>query len=178
MNKEIRESDWAVKDIPQNLDKLRASLQAMDKEVLAKYTMRETKAAISTEKYEQCNVSQGDSVHWSLKEVGEFYVVLEHLVSLELREAHTSRVKLYTEDSFEVTEEILEHVSEQGIMLKVKYIAGHKFVPDVKDFMLEVLCDGFEDIESSWEPLQKLMHECPAVVKNYVEGVKKASAKN
>ncbi|KAF0704150.1 hypothetical protein AaE_015087 [Aphanomyces astaci] len=65
MNKEIRESDWAVKDIPQNLDKLRASLQAMDKEVLAKYTMRETKAAISTEKYEQCNVSQGDSVHWS-----------------------------------------------------------------------------------------------------------------
>ncbi|ETV64781.1 hypothetical protein H257_18395 [Aphanomyces astaci] len=108
-------------------------------------------------------------------EVGEFSVVLEHLVTHELREAHASRVKLYAEDSFEVTEEILEHVSEQGIMLKVKSIAGHKFVPDVKDFMLEVLWEGFEDIESSWEPLQKLMHECPAVVKNYVEGVKAAS---
>ncbi|RHZ32317.1 hypothetical protein DYB37_013673 [Aphanomyces astaci] len=60
-------------------------------------------------------------------------------------------------------------------MLKVKSIAGHKFVPDVKDFMLEVLWEGSEDIESSWEPLQKLRHECPAVVKNYVEGVKKAS---
>ncbi|ETV69185.1 hypothetical protein H257_15014 [Aphanomyces astaci] len=60
-------------------------------------------------------------------------------------------------------------------MLKVKSIAGHKFVPDVKDFMLEVLWEGFEDIESSWERLQKLMHEYPAVVKIYVEGVKTAS---
>ncbi|ETV65102.1 hypothetical protein H257_18092 [Aphanomyces astaci] len=128
-------------DIPKNLDKLRASLQVMHKE--------------------RCNVSEGDFVLWSrvderyhpkllvtwtglyrIKEVGEFSVVLEHLVTLELREAHTSRVKLYIEYSFEVTEEILEHVSEQGIMLK--------------------------------EPLQKLMHERLAMVRNYVEGVKKA----
>ncbi|RQM28309.1 hypothetical protein B5M09_013232 [Aphanomyces astaci] len=60
-------------------------------------------------------------------------------------------------------------------MLKVKSNAGHKFVPDLNDFMLEVLWVGFEDIESSWEPLQKLMHECLAVVKNYIEGVKPAS---
>ncbi|ETV69473.1 hypothetical protein H257_14843 [Aphanomyces astaci] len=153
----------------------------MHKEVLDKSAMRAVKA---TEKYEQCNVSEGDYVLWSrvderyhpkLLEVGEFSVVLEHLVTHELREAHASRVKLYAEDSFEVTEEILEHVSEKGIMLKVKSIAGHKFVPDVKDFMLQVLWEGFEDIESSWEPLQKLMYECPAVVKNYVEGVKTAS---
>ncbi|RLO01834.1 hypothetical protein DYB28_015091 [Aphanomyces astaci] len=57
-------------------------------------------------------------------------------------------------------------------MLKVKSIAGLNIVPDVKDFMLEVLWEGFEDIESSWEQLQKLMHESPAVVTNYVEGVK------
>ncbi|ETV72569.1 hypothetical protein H257_12335 [Aphanomyces astaci] len=60
-------------------------------------------------------------------------------------------------------------------MLKVKSIAGHNFVPDVKDFMLEVLWEGFEDIESSWEPLHKLVHECPAMVKNYVEVKKTAS---
>ncbi|ETV79725.1 hypothetical protein H257_06962 [Aphanomyces astaci] len=186
MNKELRESDWTVKDIPKNLDMLRASLQVMHKEVLDKNAMRAAKATKATEKYEQCNVSEGDYVLWSrllvtwtgpyrVKEVGEFSVVLEHLVTHELREAHASRVKLYAEDSFEVTEEILEHISEQGIMLKVKSIAGHKFVPDVKVFMLEVLWEGFEDIESSWEPLQKLIHECPAVVKNYVEGVKTAS---
>ncbi|RQM19447.1 hypothetical protein B5M09_011568 [Aphanomyces astaci] len=100
---------------------------------------------------------------------------LQYSVIHALREVHTSRVKLYAEERFEFTEQILEHFSKQGIMLKVKSIAGHKFVPDVKDFMLEVLWDGFEDIESSWEPLQKLMHECPAVVKNYVDGVKKAN---
>ncbi|KAF0761210.1 hypothetical protein AaE_003463, partial [Aphanomyces astaci] len=165
MNKELRESDWTVKDIPKNLDKLRASLQVMHKEVLDKNAMRAAKATKATEKYEQCNVSEGDYVLWSrvderyhpkllvtwtgpyrVKEVGEFSVVLEHLVTHELREAHASRVKLYAEDSFEVTEEILEHVSEQGIMLKVKSIGGHKFVPDVKDFMLEVLWVDFEDI--------------------------------
>ncbi|ETV71533.1 hypothetical protein H257_13196 [Aphanomyces astaci] len=48
-------------------------------------------------------------------------------------------VKLYAEDSFAMTEEILEHVSAQGIMLKVKAITGHKFAPDVKNFMLELL---------------------------------------
>ncbi|RHX98532.1 hypothetical protein DYB28_006258, partial [Aphanomyces astaci] len=60
------------------------------------------------------------------------------------------------------------------IVLKVKSIAGHKFVPDVSDFMLEVFWEGFEDIESSWEPLKKLMRECPAVVKAYVATKKDA----
>ncbi|ETV73107.1 hypothetical protein H257_11931 [Aphanomyces astaci] len=169
MNKELRENDWTVKEIPKNLDKLRASLQVMHKE-RSNYVLWSR----VDERYHPKLL-----VTWTgpyrVKEVGEFSVVLEHLVTHELRKAHASRVKLYAEDSFKVTEEILEHVSEQGIMLKVKSIAGHKFVPDVKDFMLEVLWEGFEDIESSWEPLQMLMHECPAVVKNYVEGVKTAS---
>ncbi|RQM23294.1 hypothetical protein B5M09_000681 [Aphanomyces astaci] len=62
----------------------------------------------------------------------------------------------------------------QGIVLKVKSIAGHKFVPDVSDFMLEVFWEGFEDIESSWEPLKKLMREWPAMVKAYVAAKKNA----
>ncbi|RHY86253.1 hypothetical protein DYB35_010545 [Aphanomyces astaci] len=97
-------------------------------------------------------------------------VLLEHLVTHEEREAHTSRVKMYAE--VEVTDEILEHVFEQGIVLKVKSIAGHKFVPDVSDFMLEVFWEDFEDIESSWEPLKKLMREWPAMVKAYVAAKK------
>ncbi|KAF0775422.1 hypothetical protein AaE_000878 [Aphanomyces astaci] len=131
--------------------------------------MRVVKA---TEKYEQCNVSEGDYVLWS--RVDERYhpkMLATWTAPYRAKEV----VKLYAEDSFEVTDEILEHVSEKEIMLKVKSIGGHKFVPDVKDFMLEVLWEGFEDIESSWEPLQKLMHECPTVVKNYVEGMKTAS---
>ncbi|ETV78979.1 hypothetical protein H257_07763 [Aphanomyces astaci] len=161
MNKELRESDWTVKDIPKNLDKLPASLQVVHKEILDKNAMRGAKA---TEKYEQCNVSEGDFLLWS--RVDERYhpkLLITRTGPLPSQRSHTSSIKLYAEDSFEVTEEILEHVSQQRIMLKVKSIAGHKFVPDVKDFILEVLC------------LQKLMHECPVVVRNYVEGVNKAS---
>ncbi|RHY93883.1 hypothetical protein DYB31_007403 [Aphanomyces astaci] len=91
------------------------------------------RVAKATEKYEQCNVSEGDYVLWSrvdkryhpkmlatwtasyrAKEVGEFSVVLEHLVTHELWEVHTSRVKLYAEDSFEVTDEILERTRDEA----------------------------------------------------------------
>ncbi|KAF0728716.1 hypothetical protein AaE_009428 [Aphanomyces astaci] len=193
VNKDLCEVKWQHKDIQKNLDELRTSLHAMHKEVLNRNELWANKAAKATEDYEVCNVTEGDYVLWSrvderyhpkllvtwvgpyrVKSVGEFSVVLEHLLTHEEREAHTSRVKMYAEASFEVTEEILEHVSEQGIILKVKSIAGHKFVPDVSDFMLEVFWQGFEDIESSWEPLKKLMRECPAVVKMYVATKKDA----
>jgi hypothetical protein len=168
----------------------------LHKEVKEKNGKRIAKAKDKTEDYEECNVVEGDYVLWSrvderhhpkllvtwvdpyrVKEAGEFSVVIEHLVTHEQREAHMSSVTMYAESSFQVTEEILEHVSEQGIVLKVKSISGHRFVPDVKDFMLQVLWEGFEDIESSWEPLKKLMHECPVVIKKYVEGVKASERK-
>ncbi|ETW04761.1 hypothetical protein H310_03909 [Aphanomyces invadans] len=111
---------------------------------------------------------------YRVKEVGEYSVFLEHLITHEVREAHTSPVEMYAESNFEVTEEILDQASEQGMVLKVQSIAGHKFVQDVTDFMLKVLWRGFEAIEASWEPLKKLMEECPAVVMKYVEGVNNA----
>ncbi|ETW01597.1 hypothetical protein H310_06237 [Aphanomyces invadans] len=64
---------------------------------------------------------------------------------------------MYAESSFEVTEENLEHLSEQGLVLKVQSIAGHKFVLDVTDYTLKALWHVFEAVEASWEPLKKLM---------------------
>ncbi|ETV78055.1 hypothetical protein H257_08268 [Aphanomyces astaci] len=169
----------------------------MHKEVLNRNELRTNKATKATEDFEACNVTEGDYVLWSrvderyhpkllvtwvgpyrVESVGEFSVMLEHLVTHEEREAHTARVKMYAETSFEVTEEILEHVSEQGIVSQVKSIAGDKFVPDVSDFMLKVFWEGFEDIESSWEPLNKLMRECPAVVKAYAATKKNADTRH
>ncbi|ETW08837.1 hypothetical protein H310_01341 [Aphanomyces invadans] len=138
------------KDIQRNLNKLRASLLEIHKEVMSKNEQRVLKAMMKTEGYENCNVTKGDYVLWSRVD----------------ERSLPKQIKMYAESSFEVTE---EHVSEQGIMLKVRSIAGHKFVPDVNDFMLEVFWEGLEDIESSWEPLRKLMKECPAVVRKYVD---------
>ncbi|KAH9109558.1 hypothetical protein AeMF1_015387 [Aphanomyces euteiches] len=83
-----------------------------------------------------------------------------------------SRVKLYAEESFEVTVELLEHISEQGIMLKVSSISTHKLDKDAGEYVLLVHWEGLEEIEASWERLSKLMRECPAVVQAYVKTIK------
>ncbi|ETV67551.1 hypothetical protein H257_16282 [Aphanomyces astaci] len=62
INKELRECDWTVKDIPKKLDKLGASLRVMHKEVLDKNAIGAVKATKATEKYEQYNISEGDYV--------------------------------------------------------------------------------------------------------------------
>ncbi|ETV93828.1 hypothetical protein H310_12390, partial [Aphanomyces invadans] len=100
----------------------------MHKEVMNKNEQRVLKAMMKTDSYENCNVTEGDYVLWSrvdershpkllvtwlgpyrVKEVGEFSVKIEHLITHEEREAHMSRIKMYAESSFEITEEILEH---------------------------------------------------------------------
>ncbi|RHZ09406.1 hypothetical protein DYB26_006933 [Aphanomyces astaci] len=88
-----------------------------------------------------------------------------HKEVLNRNEQRTSKVVKATEDCEACN--VTKGDTCYGIILKVKSIAGHKFVPDVSNFMLEVFLEGFEDIESSWEPLKKLILECPVVAKAY-----------
>ncbi|RQM22183.1 hypothetical protein B5M09_011001 [Aphanomyces astaci] len=106
----------------------------MHKEVLNRNEQHTCKAAKATDTFDVCNVAEGDNVLWSrvderyypqllvtwidpycVKSVGEISVVLDHLVTHEEREAHSSHVMMYEEASFEVTEEILEHVSSKEL---------------------------------------------------------------
>jgi hypothetical protein len=86
-------------------------------------------------------------------------------------------VKLYADASFEVSEEILEHVAEQGILLKIEKITQHVYDKPTKGYLLHVHWEGFEIIEASWEPLAKLMSECPALVRAYIYALKSSDKK-
>ncbi|KAF0727840.1 hypothetical protein Ae201684P_004627 [Aphanomyces euteiches] len=178
-------------DVRSSLDELRASLQVLHKAILDKNEAQATKAMIATANAEACNVCEGDYVLWSrvdenhhpkllvtwlgpyrVTQVNEYSLEIEHLLTKERRQVHMSRVKLYAEESFEVTEELLEHISEQGIMLKVSSISTHKLDKDAGEYVLLVHSEGLEEIEASWERLSKLMRECPAVVQAYVKTIK------
>ncbi|ETV69577.1 hypothetical protein H257_14710 [Aphanomyces astaci] len=139
------------KDIQKNINELRTTLHAMHKEVLNRNEQQTSKAAKATELSTPAAVDERYHPKLLITWVGSYRVksVGEFSVTHEEREAQTSRVKMYAEASIE-------------------------FLPDVSDFMVEVFWEGFEDIESSWEPLKKLMRKCQVVVKAYVLAKKNA----
>ncbi|ETP25725.1 hypothetical protein F441_01423 [Phytophthora nicotianae CJ01A1] len=84
--------------------------------------------------------------------------VLQYLITGNESNVHASRLKFFPESDLEVTEELREHVSAQGVILKVEAIREHRWNPDMRDFELLMSWEGLKPIEDSWEPM-KVMHE-------------------
>ncbi|KAH9082770.1 hypothetical protein LEN26_021161 [Aphanomyces euteiches] len=166
-------------------------MSELHKKIVEKNHARQDKARERTSHYPACNAERGDYVLWShvdeahhpkllvtwvgpyrVVEVNEFSAKIEQLITKEQRDAHMSRLKMYAESSFEVTEEILEHVADQGILLMVEHIAAHKFDKNRDWYYMLVHWEGFESIEASWEEVTHLVRDCPAVVQAYVEALK------
>ena len=97
----------------------------------------------------------------------EYSFRVRHLVTGVESDVHSSRLKFYADDSFDVTEEIREHVAAQGIILGVTEIKEHRWSKDRKCMELKVQWKGLEPIEDSWEPLASLFKDIPDMVRNY-----------
>ncbi|ETK95725.1 hypothetical protein L915_01372 [Phytophthora nicotianae] len=83
---------------------------------------------------------------------------VKYLITGNESNVHASRLKFFPESDLEVTEELREHVSAQGVILKVEAIREHRWNPDMRDFELLMSWEGLKPIEDSWEPM-KVMHE-------------------
>ncbi|KAH9121386.1 hypothetical protein AeMF1_006872 [Aphanomyces euteiches] len=120
--------DWSKDNIQKTLFKLQESMHQLHKEIVEQNHAKQDKARERTSQYPVCNADRGDYVLWSrvdeahhpkllvtwvgpyrVVEVNEFSARIEHLITKEQRDAHMSRLKMYAESSFEVTDEILEH---------------------------------------------------------------------
>ena len=82
---------------------------------------------------------------------------------------HASRLKFYADHSFEVTEEVREHVAAQGIILEVRALVAHRYNHESQEFEFLVSWKGLESIEDSWEPLVRLWHDVKVLVSSYVD---------
>ncbi|KAF0683199.1 Aste57867_24731 [Aphanomyces stellatus] len=182
--------DMVLDDSGHPIDR-KASLRELHKEICDSNEARQVKAFGRTLDYNAINAEVGDYVLWSrvdevrypkllvtwigpykVVEVNEYSAKIEHLATNEQRDAHTSRLKMYADASFNITEEILEHVSNQGVLLKVERITATKFDKASGGFLMQVYWGGFEDIEASWEPMKQLAQDCPAIIRAYVDGLK------
>lgn len=80
-------------------------------------------------------------------------------------------MKFYREDKFEVTEELLQHVGNQGMLLTVASIKNHRFLSARKAELLISWC-GLEEIENSWEPLVDMHRDIEKWVMDYARASK------
>ncbi|OWZ20109.1 LOW QUALITY PROTEIN: hypothetical protein PHMEG_0005518 [Phytophthora megakarya] len=92
--------------------------------------------------------------------------LVKHLITGAELDVHAARLKFYEDSSLEVSEERLEHISSQGIVLAIEKFNSHRWNETIRDF--EVLWKGLEDIEDSYEPLASLAKDVPILVDQYV----------
>lgn len=170
------------------LSKLRESLQGIHKRVHGKKKQRRL-YQLAQKKGTVCNFSEGDYVLWSrvkscihgrnlmVRWIGPYQIVtarpysfmIKHLITGMDHEVHALRLKFYMDSSLEVTSEITEHVTAQGIVLAVCDIVGRRLNTTTNEWELLVAWVGLQDIENSWEPFAVILQDIPARVKLYVD---------
>uniref|UniRef100_H3GV27 Integrase catalytic domain-containing protein n=1 Tax=Phytophthora ramorum TaxID=164328 RepID=H3GV27_PHYRM len=175
-------------NVHNELVQLRASLAEMHGEVTDKKERRRM-YQLSEKQGTLCNFVVGDYVLWSrvdsrlrggkllVRWVGPFRVtearpysfMVQHLINGKEYEVHGSRLKFFEDSSLNVSEEIVEHVANQGIVLGVDEIVDHRINPDTAKKELLVSLTGLAAVENSWEPLEVMLQDVPTKVRQYAD---------
>ncbi|GMF20662.1 unnamed protein product [Phytophthora fragariaefolia] len=92
---------------------------------------------------------------------------LQHLVTGDELDVHASWLKVYGDRSLEVTDERLEHVSSQGIILAVDKLNEHQWNGSIKDYAICVSWKGIQQIDDSYEPVKSFVKEIRVLIDNY-----------
>ncbi|KAE9009233.1 hypothetical protein PR001_g16486 [Phytophthora rubi] len=176
--------EFTLKDgVDSFMEALGASLRAMHRAVI---DVKEAKRlqAMASKRGVVCNFEVGDYVLWSRIDarlptrkllgrwVGPFIVaeakrnsfIIRNLITGKQHEVHVTRLKFYHDSSLNITQEVREFVTEQGILLDVEAFKQHRFEPTSKMWQLRVSWVGLQDVEDSWESLPDLVKDVPARV--------------
>ncbi|KAE9196662.1 hypothetical protein PF002_g22989 [Phytophthora fragariae] len=188
---EPREVSTSNASIGQALTHLRLSIEGMHRAVTDKREKITLPNKRKSRGAQEINFSVGDYVLRSRVDerrhnkllvtwIGPYVVIradshsfrVRHLVTGSEQDVHASRLKFYADSDLEVTDELLEHVAAQGIILKVEKFVDHRCNAQSQAFELLVSWCGLESIEDSWEPLRTLTQDVPVLVRAYVEAKK------
>ncbi|ETW00298.1 hypothetical protein H310_07671 [Aphanomyces invadans] len=80
----------------------------------------------------------------------------------------------YADQYLDLTEEIIDYVSSQGVTLAVAACEACRLNPGTNRWELLVRWKGHEAIEFSWEPLQVMYREVPLLVRQFIEDLEDA----
>lgn len=173
--------------LSEQLDNLRAHFREMHGEVVERKE-RNRLANMARSKGSTCNFEPGDYVLWSrvdkrlqsskllvrwvwplrVTEALAHSFMVEHLLTKDVYEVHGSRLNHYCDADVDVTEELREHIANQGIVLGVRAITEHRYNDEAKGWQLFVAWRGLEDNENSWEPFGSIYSDVPTIVRRYI----------
>ncbi|POM66228.1 Hypothetical protein PHPALM_17952 [Phytophthora palmivora] len=129
-----------------------------------------------------CTFSERDFVLWSrmdsrlssnkllVRRVGPFEVaralthsfMICHLVRNKTYNVHGSWLKFYADSSFEVNDNLIARVGNQGMVLEIEQIKQHHFASFFVSWV------GLQDEEDSWKPLSAMATEVSVKVSEYL----------
>ncbi|ETP42482.1 hypothetical protein F442_10604 [Phytophthora nicotianae P10297] len=150
-------------NISDHLERLRKSLHAMHREVTDAKERKQLQD-MRAHKGAPANFDIGDFVTEALPHPFR----IENLVTGRTYEVHASRLKFYADADLNTNEELLELVSNQGMVLGVEGFSGHRLNQQLKRWELLVAWTGLQAIENSWEPIITLLQDVPVRVRDYV----------
>jgi hypothetical protein len=188
----ITEVNWERLNIKTAMNALRQSLEEIHSKILDLKRAAQNRQMLKKTNSTAFEVMEGDYVLWSrvdenthypkllvtwigpfrVKECLPYSCVLEHVITGKEREAHHSRLKFYSDQYLDLTEEILDHVSNQGVTLAVGAIEAARHNPGTNRWELLVKWKGLEALESSWEPFLVMYGEVPLLVTRFIEQLK------
>ena len=92
---------------------------------------------------------------------------VQHLVTAELRDVHVARLGFYADGQLQITGELLKVF--QRLETQDEYhiwsISAIKQAASGDEFVVKVAWEGLEEVESTWEPVSRVFHDAPAVLR-------------
>jgi hypothetical protein len=184
--KELR----APKD-PRNFNKslarLRSNVQEMHREMVEQRSKQLKLNQKKAKRTQEANFHVGDYVLRSRVDakhqnkllvtwIGPYQIVgadkhsfrVKHLLTGHQADVHSSRLKFFAHSSYNVTEELREHIASQGVILAVDELLEHRWHQEKQEYELKVRWKGLEQIEDSWESLKGLHKDIPVLLQRYV----------
>ena len=99
---------------------------------------------------------------------------MEHLVTGELRDVHVARMRFYADDKLEITGELLKVFQQwenQG-EYHIRRTSATKRAASSDEFVAKVAWEGLEEAESTWEPVSRVLHDAPAVLRKELKALR------
>jgi hypothetical protein len=95
---------------------------------------------------------------------------IEDLLTGKVLEAeHATHLRFYSDKSLDVDEVLLDSLRVQAnFEIFIESIVGRKYNERELLYYLCVHWQGFESLEDTWEPLENLVYDNPAVVEAYI----------
>jgi hypothetical protein len=182
-------------DVQKHFEELRTALDAMHKSASATSAKQRTMKKQQSKYRRTPNFGTGDYVlvgvpepakmtgrKLFLKWRGPFRITdtrdnyvfeVENIIDRNRRWVHGDRIRLYSDDKLDLTDEIKKQFAHDNESYQVEQFHGCRLSSETHQLELLVEWKGFTEQENSWEPLKNLFEDVPELIRNYQKRLKK-----